>query len=236
VILCRSKNDLKGGLRMDAQQVTDERSRHTNTLAQSAFGNPNVSQIRDHEISGGLNHRSTIDVSDNIPWQRRILSICRRPWPLIARVPIVAGVLIFAVSIAISHTLLSIVAHEQEVGVRRLAAVYLDGISTTVYPHVAAHNLANTIEALHRTMWFHQSMREQRALVQLPDGTLFADVVEQPDDIRKDDPYHDPALRQRLEEGGGFVFDETTGTGWAERRIVRDDRYISDGGTADAAA
>src|ERR1700722_15199971 len=132
-----------------------------------------------------------------------------------ASAPVVSGALILAVAVAVSHILMSTVAQEQELGVRRLAAVYLDGISTTVYPHVVARNLANTDEALHRTMWFHQSMREQRAMVRLPDGSLFADVSAQQSDSNTDDPFHDPTLRRRLDLGDGFVFDEDTGTGWA---------------------
>ena len=99
---------------------------------------------------------------------------------------------------------MSTIAREQELSVRRLAAVYLDGISTTVYPHVVARNLTNTIEALNRTMWFHQSMREQRAMVRLPDGTLFADVSAKQDDASTEDPIHDPGLGERLERGRRF--------------------------------
>jgi signal transduction histidine kinase len=158
----------------------------------------------------------------------RLLQGWRRPWPLTARVPIVSGALILAVAVAVSNFLMSTVAHEQELSVRRLAAVYLDGISTTVYPHVVARNLANTVEALNRTMWFHQSMREQRAMVRLPDGSLFADVSAKQDNATTEDPIHDPGLGRRLERGGGFVFDEDTGTGWATRRIAREGRHVAD--------
>jgi two-component system, OmpR family, sensor kinase len=158
----------------------------------------------------------------------RLLAAWHRPWPLTARVPVVSGALILAVAVAVSHVLMSMVAYEQELGVRRLAAVYLDGISTTVYPHVVGRNLVNTVEALHRTMWFHQSMREQRAMVRLPDGSLFADVSVLRDDANTEDPFHDPDLRWRLERRNGFVFDEDTGTGWATRAIVRDGTYVAD--------
>jgi signal transduction histidine kinase len=136
--------------------------------------------------------------------------------------------LILAVAIVVSRVMMFSVAHEQELGVRQIAAVYLDGISTTVYPHVVARNLTNTTEALRRTMWFHQGMREQRAIVQLPDGTVFADVSGPNGDVGADDPLHDADLRRQLEQGGGFVFDETTGTGWAARAIVRDGKHVAD--------
>jgi two-component system, OmpR family, sensor kinase len=152
----------------------------------------------------------------------------KRPWPLAARVPIVSGALILAVAIVVSRVMMFSVAHEQELGVRQIAAVYLDGISTTVYPHIVARNLANTTEALRRTMWFHQGMREQRAIVQLPDGTVFADVSGPNGDVGADDPLHDADLRRQLEQGGGFVFDEKTGTGWAARAIVRDGKHVAD--------
>jgi methyl-accepting chemotaxis protein len=123
---------------------------------------------------------------------------------------------------------MSTVAFQQELGVRRLAAVYLDGISTTVYPHVAARNFADTVEALHRTMWFHQSMREQRAMVRLPDGKLFADVSALQDDGSNRDPFHDPDLDGQIELGDGFVFNEDSGMGWAKRAIVREGRHVAD--------
>lgn len=184
--------------------------RNLNVARMRMFRFLNVSRSRDRNRLGELGRR------------------CRLPWPLTARVPIVSGALILAVAIAVSHVMMHMVASEQEAGVRQTAAVYLDGISTTIYPHVAARNLANTIEALHRTMWFHQGMQEQRAIVRLPDGTLFADVSAPDINPAGDDPVRDPELGRRLALGQGFVFDENTGTGWAARAIIRDDRHVAD--------
>lgn len=159
---------------------------------------------------------------------RGIPSWFLRPWPLTARVPIVSGALILVVAIALSRVMMESVAHEQELGVRQIAAVYLDGIATTVYPHVVARNLANTTEALRRTMWFHQGMREQRAIVKLPDGIVFADVSGPSGDVGGVDPLHDLDLGRRIEQEGGFVFDAHNGTGWASRAIVRDGDHVAD--------
>jgi two-component system, OmpR family, sensor kinase len=183
------------------------------------------------EFFGGLAlaHRSEADTGKRSSRKKRVgVTFWKRPWPLAARVPIVSGALILAVAIVVSRVMMFSVAHEQELGVRQIAAVYLDGISTTVYPHVVARNFANTTEALRRTMWFHQGMREQRAIVQLPDGTVFADVSGPNGDVSADDPLHDADLRRQLEQGGGFVFDEKTGTGWAARAIVRDGKHVAD--------
>ena len=183
------------------------------------------------EFFGGLAlaHRNEMDTEKRASRKRRVgVAFWKRPWPLAARVPIVSGALILAVAIVVSRVMMFSVAHEQELGVRQIAAVYLDGISTTVYPHVVARNFTNTTEALRRTMWFHQGMREQRAIVQLPDGTVFADVSGPNGDVSADDPLHDADLRRQLEQGGGFVFDEKTGTGWAARAIVRDGKHVAD--------
>jgi two-component system, OmpR family, sensor kinase len=177
-----------------------------------------------------LAHRNEMDTEQRVVSRKKLEAVAfwKRPWPLAALVPIVSGALILAVAVVVSRVMMFSVAHEQELGVRQIAAVYLDGISTTVYPHIVARNLANTTEALRRTMWFHQGMREQRAIVQLPDGTVFADVFGPNGDVGADDPLHDADLRRQLEQGGGFVFDERTGTGWAERAIVRDGKHVAD--------
>jgi hypothetical protein len=197
----------------------------SNISPQEAFRFPNMSQFR--KFCGSI--RST-----NPTWCVRafladpVRTAWRRPWPLVARIPIVSGPLILFVAITISHFMMSAVIHEQELGVRRLAAVCLDGISTMIYPHVVARNLTNTAEALRRTMWFHQSMHEQRAMVNLPDGALFADVSAPNSHTGDEDPFHDVGLRQQLERWQGFVFDPDTGTGWASRAIVRDGNHVAD--------
>jgi two-component system, OmpR family, sensor kinase len=176
--------------------------------------------------SNSAYHRPKAAPKRLVPETRRLTSRWR--WPLTARVPIVSGTLILLVAIALSRVMMDSVAREQELGVRQIAAVYLDGIATTVYPHVFARNLANTTEALRRTMWFHQGMREQRAIVKLPDGTVFADVAGPNSDAGTVDPLHDRDLNQQLKREGGFVFDAHTGTGWLSRDIVRDGNHVAD--------
>jgi signal transduction histidine kinase len=185
----------------------------------------NVSRLREICLS---RPSTTSDGRLQARFRSRMWMAWRRPWPLTARVPVVSGALILAVAIVVSHVMMSSVANEQELGVRRLAAVYLDGISTTIYPHIMARNLGNTTEALRRTMWFHQSMREQRAMVRLPDGSLFADVSAPNGDTGGKDPFHDAALRSRLDRLNNFVFEAATGTGWAARAIVRDGNHVAD--------
>jgi signal transduction histidine kinase len=143
-------------------------------------------------------------------------------------VPIVSGGLILAVALVGSRVMMSIVAREQEIGVRQIEAVYLDGIATTVYPHVLERNLPDTIESLSRSMWFHQGMSAQRAIVLLPDGSLFADVSDPGGAGAGASPLHNATLQRQLTRNDGFVFDAVSGTGWASRAIIRNGNHVAD--------
>jgi signal transduction histidine kinase len=193
-----------------------------NIFRRHMFGSSNILMPRQADSPVSSLPAARVFVKSRWGWMRP------GSWPLSARMPIVAGALMLAVAIAVSRVMMSFVAHEQELAVRQIAAVYLDGIATTAYPHVLARNLGNTVEALRRTMWFHQGMREQRAVVRLPDGTVFADVAGPNDHGGSDDPFHDATLRQQLEQDGGFVFDALNGRGWAKRAIVRDGNHVAD--------
>ena len=193
-------------------------------MHQGLSGFPNIFRFRERATGSA---GSDPENSPRAALTRAGVALWRRPWPWTARIPVVSGSLILTAALAVSRFMMTSVAHEQELGVRQMAAVYLDGIATTVYPHVLARNLANTTEAVRRTMWFHQGMREQRTIVRLPDGTVFADVSA-PGAVDAADPLHDAALRRRLDQGDGFVFDESTGTGWASRAVVRDSVHVAD--------
>jgi two-component system, OmpR family, sensor kinase len=185
-------------------------------------GNPNTSRFGEDSDSSPVARLRGVMTRAAKSW-RRVW-----PLPLSARVPIVSGCLILAVALLGSRVMMSIVVREQEIGVRRIEAVYLDGIATTVYPHVLAHNLPDTIESLSRSMWFHQDMSEQRAIVLLPDGSLFADVSGSHGDESGVSPLHNLALQRQLARNDGFVFDSKTGTGWASRAIVRNGNHVAD--------
>lgn len=209
-------------LRSVLARATGSTFGNPNLPRRRTFGNPNISRFRE------IGHSSPM-----IPLRNVIVRAAktgRRAWPLPlwARVPIVSGGLILAVALLGSRVMMSIVAREQEIGVRRIEAVYLDGIATTVYPHVVARSLPDTIESLSRSMWFHQGMSERRAIVLLPDGSLFADVSGPHGGESGVSPLRNPALQRRLARNDGFVFDARTGTGWASRAIVRNGNHVAD--------
>src|SRR5580693_1728756 len=125
---------------MRFEQMRRPTSDLLNKIREATVRYPNISQLRDSDSAnlatdpaGGFGAPAT---ANRVFGRRgavllgRLLAAGQRPWPLTARVPIVSGALILAVAVAVSHFLMSTVAREQELSVRRLAAVYLDGIST----------------------------------------------------------------------------------------------------------
>src|SRR5580658_7993573 len=92
-----------------------------NMHPEDRFRSSNASRLREVPTSSEPAARAA---SNETSVFRRTQTIWRLP--LAARVPIVSGALILAVAMAVSHVMMSIVAHEQELGVRRLAAVYLE--------------------------------------------------------------------------------------------------------------
>lgn len=157
-----------------------------------------------------------------------VVGFVRRPWPLVARVPVVAGALILVVVIVVAHLMLAQIDRDEDRGFRRLASVYLGGITTLLYPHIQSGNVATATEALHRSMWLQNTMRERRAMVVSPDGHVFVDVASNASVRISDDPLNSRALQQALKRGNGFTFDRATGVGWAFRSIDDGQEHVAD--------
>jgi signal transduction histidine kinase len=145
-------------------------------------------------------------------------------WPLTARVPVIAGVMIFVVSVVIAHLLLAWFFRQQEQALERLSAIYLDGLSATILPYVAGNDREATRRALDRTLLFHQGIRERRLIVLTPDGDLFAEAAL---DGQTDQPQLDENLLRRLADNRGLVLDFSQATGWVHRALNRHGRLIA---------
>jgi two-component system, OmpR family, sensor kinase len=145
-------------------------------------------------------------------------------WPLTARVPVIAGVMIFVVSVAVAHVVMAWFFRQQEQGLERLSAIYLDGLSATILPYVASNDREATLQALDRTLLFHQGIRERRLIVLTPDGDLFAEAAL---DSETKQPQLDTDLLQRLADNRGLVLDLAEATGWVHRALERHGRLIA---------
>jgi signal transduction histidine kinase len=147
-----------------------------------------------------------------------------RAWPLTARVPVVAAALIVAVAFATSEAAMAWFFRQQEAGLQRLAAVYLDGLSASILPHVLSQDRAPIVAALQRMMLFHQGIRERRLIVTTPEGDELANVTL---GGSEGTPRPTAKLLRALETGPGVTIDEKSGSGWAYRALERNGRLIA---------
>ena len=78
------------------------------------------------------------------------LSVDPRKWPLSFRVPAVVVLLMFTVSAVITDRVLSRLASTQNRNLNALTNAYLDGISSSILPHVLRDDVWETYDALQR--------------------------------------------------------------------------------------
>ena len=156
-------------------------------------------------------------------WYRYLAEVPSR-WPLTARLPLIAGALILAVGIAISQIALVWYTRQQQAALEQLSAVYLDGLSASVFPHVVARDRDMIAQALRRAMLFDQGIRERRLIVRAPDEAELASVA-----IAARPPTGNltPAIREQLLDRGGVVVDEASSTGWAYRALIDGGKLIA---------
>lgn len=145
-------------------------------------------------------------------------------WPLAARVPVIAGVMIFVVSVAVAHVVMAWFFQQQEQGLERLSAIYLDGLSATILPYVGSNDREATRQALDRSLLFHQGIRERRLIVLTPGGDLFAEAALNEESDRSQ---VDQNLLRRLADNRGLVLDFSNATGWVHRALTRHGRLIA---------
>jgi two-component system, OmpR family, sensor kinase len=88
--------------------------------------------------------------------------------PIARRLPILAGVMVFAAAVTTTQLATRALEVEFEREAARLGEVYLDGLSAALAEPVSARDEAAIAAALQRALGFQQGIREQRLMVTLP--------------------------------------------------------------------
>jgi two-component system, OmpR family, sensor kinase len=133
-------------------------------------------------------------------------------WPLVRAVPIATAVIIFVVAVGTSQVAIRSHFAEQDNMLRQLAAVHLDGLSTTVQPFVLAGDPAGASSALARAFIFQEGIVERWAAIRNPDGTAFAAAP--------------PGAPPRPAVEPGFRLDEAAATATAARDLQVEGRTV----------
>ncbi len=79
-----------------------------------------------------------------------MLSLAPPSWPITIRAPLIAAALMIIVGTLLSREVLIRLAETQERHLRALTAAYLDGVSSSIMPHVLREDIWEVFEALDR--------------------------------------------------------------------------------------
>ncbi len=137
--------------------------------------------------------------------------------PLRVKAPLIVAVLTVCVAVIISQVVMSRLTESQEKSLQRLTSAYLDGVATSVLPHVIRQDVWETFDALSRSRKLYQGLNVQDVIVSLADGRILA----------ASDPMTFPvaaplpeAVSARFGDGRDLVIDDDRALAWVQRILV----------------
>lgn len=95
-------------------------------------------------------------------------------WPITVKVPLMVAVLMVAVSLVLSNQVLMRLSETQQRHLDELTGAYLDGLSSTVAPHVLRDDIWEIFDQLDRTRHVYVGVRAVNTLVVTPEGNTLA--------------------------------------------------------------
>jgi signal transduction histidine kinase len=94
--------------------------------------------------------------------------------PLAIRVPLIVATLMIAVSVAVTFQVFARLVETQERTLADLTEAYLDGLSSSLLPHVQRDDNWEVFDSLERSRALYQGMRVATVVVVRPDRTILA--------------------------------------------------------------
>ena len=135
--------------------------------------------------------------------------------PITLKVPLFVALLMVLVSVVLSERVLSRLADTQERQLDDLSAAYLDGLSSSLLPHVLREDVWEVFDILDRSMSLYEAVRPVETVVVGTDGRIVAAT----------DPFRFPALEPLppelpiAREGNRARIDEAAGKAYVARGL-----------------
>ena len=146
-----------------------------------------------------------------------------RTWPITIKVPLMVAVLMVAVSIVLSNQVLVRLSETQQRHLEELTGAYLDGLSSSIVPHVLREDVWEIFDQLDRTRHGYVGVSAVNTIAATSDGVILA----------ASDPRRFPSQRKipasleaRFVGGFGLVLDEDEGRGFIRRALSYQERPI----------
>lgn len=106
--------------------------------------------------------------------RRRAISARMPSVPLAIKVPLIVATLMIAVSVAVTFQVFARLVETQERTLADLTEAYLDGLSSSLLPHVQRDDNWEVFDNLERSRALYQGMRVATVIVVRPDRTILA--------------------------------------------------------------
>lgn len=145
----------------------------------------------------------------------------RRPQLTFAVPALVAGLMI-VVGIVVSERVLARLVETQERHVSELSGAYLDGLSSSVVPHVLREDVWEVFDTLDRTKALYEALQPIETVVTGPEGRVIA--ANDPLKVPSLEPVPDTFTRPLGD--ADFLIDDDHGRAYMHRRLVYQGQHI----------
>lgn len=139
-----------------------------------------------------------------------------KAWPITVKVPLLVATMMVVIGVALSDRVLDHLVENQRENLESLTGAYLDGVSSSVMPHVMREDVWDVYDSLTRVGELYAGLEAVDTIVVQPDGRVLAASDPRRFPVQSDLPAD---LARRLEDRGPLVLDEAAGRAWSARDL-----------------
>ena len=144
-------------------------------------------------------------------------------WPTTIKVPLMVAALMVAVSAVLSNQVLVRLADTQQRHLEQLTGAYLDGLSSSIVPHVLRDDIWEIFDQLDRTRHGYVGLSAVHTLVAKGDGTILAASDPRVFPSQQEVP---ASLEGRFRDGSDLAIDEPEGRAFVRRALFYQSRPV----------
>ncbi len=156
---------------------------------------------------------------------REMKNFALRPslWPITIKAPAVVALLMIAVSVVVSYLVLARLAETQERHLSAISDAFLDGLSSSIIPHVLREDVWEVFDALDRARHLYDGVDARETVVANAQGLVLA--ASNPVAFPTSSPLP-KSLTARFAKGVNIVTDEVGRRAHVMRRLIYQGREI----------
>lgn len=157
-------------------------------------------------------------------------SLSPATWPMIIKAPLMVAVLMSLLSSIVSYLILDRMAAAQQKGLAQLTEAYLDGVSTTLMPHVIRKDSWEVFDTLDRARQHYAAVKAVFTVVSLPGDEVLASSNPTLFPVRSELPWElrEPFVEGHLMFPDRIHIDEAKGVALVWRPLMEAEQQVGD--------